>query len=120
MKKIKVFEYQQCSTCKKAIQFLNKKGIEFERVSIVDHPPSVNELEQMLKYLGGDIKRLFNTSGVVYREMGLSEKLGHFSRIEALELLSKNGKLVKRPFALSSDKKGVVGFKEKEWEEFLR
>jgi arsenate reductase-like glutaredoxin family protein len=82
-------------------------------VAIVDSPPSVAELGTMLQYVG-DIKRLFNTSGIQYRELGIAAKLKTISEAEALALLSKNGKLVKRPFVLLEDR-GLLGFKEDEW-----
>ena len=122
MKKIKVYEYKNCSTCKKAIQFLEKKDVEFETVPIVDQPPTVSELKTMLTHLkeqGGSIKNLFNTSGEQYRALGISEKLKDgMSEKEALELLSKNGKLVKRPFVLLAHN-GVVGFKEDVWKKIF-
>lgn len=120
---IKVFEYANCSTCKKALKFLEAKKIAFERIPIVDRPPSVAELKTMLVYLkanGGDLKNLFNTSGVQYRELGMAEKLKNgLSEKEAIDLLSKNGKLIKRPFLLTS-KTGLVGFKEEDWKKALR
>lgn len=68
----------------------------------------------MLGHLGGDVRKLFNTSGVVYREMGLGAKLGSMSESEALKLLSTHGKLVKRPFVLGAGV-GLVGFRAEEW-----
>ena len=114
MKKLKVYEYANCSTCKNALKFLAKKKIPYEAVPIVDQPPTVAELKKMLALYDGKIGKLFNTSGLQYREMKLGEKLPKMSEGEALALLAKNGKLVKRPFALAGDK-GRVGFKEDEW-----
>jgi arsenate reductase len=118
MKKLRVYEYAACSTCKQALKFLEKKKIPFEAVPIVDLPPTVAELKKMLAHYDGKLGKLFNTSGVQYREMKLGEKLPQMSEAEALVLLSKNGKLVKRPFALS-EKSGRVGFKEDEWKTFV-
>lgn len=73
----------------------------------------------MLKYLGNESKRLFNTSGNDYKELGLKDKLGSMSLEEQLDLLSKNGNLVKRPFVLGEDF-GFVGFKEEEWKKQIR
>jgi arsenate reductase len=115
---IKFFEYSKCSTCNNALRFLDKAGVKFQKISIVDHPPSIKELKVMLGYLGS-IKKLFNTSGLVYREMKLSEKLPNMSEADALVLLSSNGKLIKRPFLLA-DNFGVVGFKESEWKTLLK
>lgn len=112
--KLKVYEYSGCSTCKKALKFLDARKIPYERVAIVERPPNVSELKEMLKHVGGDVRKLFNTSGQVYREMGLGEKLASLSEAEAFKLLASNGKLVKRPFILGSGA-GAVGFKEDEW-----
>lgn len=108
---IKVYEYEKCSTCRSALKWLDKKGIAYERVPIVERPPTRAELSKMLERVG-DLKRLFNTSGLVYRELKVGEKLKTMSPDEALDLLAKHGKLVKRPFV---PEKGLVGFKEAEW-----
>jgi Spx/MgsR family transcriptional regulator len=118
MKAIKVYEYSNCSTCKKALKFLDNKKIPYEKVPIVENPPTRSELLKMIGFLDGNFRKLFNTSGLVYREMKLGEKIKTLSQEEALTLLEKNGKLVKRPFVLTSSQ-GVVGFKEAEWEEIF-
>jgi arsenate reductase len=117
-KTLRIFEYSNCSTCKNALKFLDRHQIPYEKIPIVDKPPTVSELKEMLKINGGNLKALFNTSGVLYRELGMSEKLPTLSQAEALKLLSENGKLVKRPFALFKDS-GLVGFKEVEWKKAL-
>lgn len=114
MKKILVYEYEKCSTCRDALKFLASRSCDVERRPIVDRPPSRAELKKMLGYLGGDLKRLFNTSGQVYRELKLGEKLPKMTESEALELLASDGKLIKRPFVLGEGF-GVVGFREEEW-----
>lgn len=114
MKKIKIYEYPNCSTCKKALKFLEKQAIGFEKINITENPPTKNELKTMLKIYAGDLKRLLNTSGQLYREMNLSGKLPKMSQDEVIELLAKHGKLIKRPFLLS-DSQGLLGFKESEW-----
>jgi arsenate reductase len=111
---MKVYEYANCSTCKKALKFLDSRGVKYQKVAIVENPPSVAELHTMLRHVEGDLKRLFNTSGQVYREMGLSAKLKDLTEAQALKLLASNGKLIKRPFALGG-KQGAVGFQEAEW-----
>jgi Spx/MgsR family transcriptional regulator len=118
MKAAQLFQYPACSTCKKAVRFLDQNGISYKKVSIVENPPSADELRSMLSFVEGDVKKLFNTSGVIYREMGLSEKLKTLPEAEAIELLSKNGKLVKRPFLLGTEF-GLVGFREDEWKAAL-
>jgi len=115
---LKVYEYAGCSTCKKALAFLKKREAAFTAVPIVDQPPTVAELKRMLAHQGGDLRKLFNTSGQLYREMKMSEKLPKLSESEALALLAKHGKLVKRPFALGADF-GLVGFQEAEWKKRL-
>ena len=115
---VKVYEYAGCSTCKKALKFLEGKKAKFEKIAIVDHPPTKAELKKMVSFLekgGGDFKKLFNTSGLQYRELKIGDKLkAGMGEQEAIDLLSKNGKLVKRPFVLGDDF-GLVGFKETDW-----
>ena len=125
--KLKVYHYPGCSTCKQAIKFLEAKTIAFDKTDIVDKPPSTEELESMLEILekdGGSLKNLFNTSGVLYRELGIAEKLKNgLNRNEALKLLSKNGKLIKRPFLLVTTgrhRTGTVGFNVSKWTEILK
>lgn len=121
-KTLKVYEYNKCSTCRKALSYLDKKNISYNKIPIVDTPPSQSELKKMLAYLskrGGSLKNLFNTSGELYRELKMSEKIKNgLSEEAALKLLSTNGKLVKRPFVLS-DSNGTVGFDEKLWKEIF-
>jgi Spx/MgsR family transcriptional regulator len=112
----KVYEYSNCSTCKNALKYLDQKKVSYVKVPIVETPPSLTELKRMLELYDGQIGKLFNTSGQVYREMGLGTKLKGMTEAEALRLLSENGKLVKRPFILT-EKGGAVGFKEAEWKE---
>lgn len=107
---LKVYEYAKCSTCQKALKFLDARKVDYQRVAIVDQPPTVAELKKMLGFVG-DIRKLFNTSGMVYRELGLSDKLSKMSEAQALKLLASNGKLIKRPFVLGADS-GSVGFSE--------
>ena len=111
---IKIYSYEKCSTCKKALSWLRAKGVEAEIIPIVEQPPPVSELKAMLSH-AGELKKLFNTSGELYREMKMSERLPTLALEDALVLLSKNGKLVKRPFLLAENF-GCVGFKEDEWE----
>ncbi len=107
-----VYIHPKCTTCKKALQFLQSRSCVVKDITVT--PPTRAELEQMLKLYGGNVKKLFNTSGIQYRELGLSEKLKDMSVNEALELLSGNGMLVKRPFLIDKDI-GLVGFNEKDW-----
>ncbi len=119
---MKIYEYNGCSTCKKALKFLKDRGLKFEQIAIVETPPSKVELRKMLGFLreqGGDFKKLFNTSGVLYREMKIADKLkAGMTEAEALDLLAANGKLIKRPFLLTGTA-GAVGFKEDEWKKLV-
>lgn len=121
--KIKIYQYNKCSTCVKAIKFLDSKKISYESIAIVDQPPSITELKKMLSYLknrGGTIKNLFNTSGVQYRELKISEKIkAGLTESESLKLLSTNGKLIKRPFLLT-DSDGAVGFDQHIWADITK
>jgi arsenate reductase len=113
MKKLKVYEYGGCSTCKKALKFLDARKTPYEKIDITLQAPSPAELRQMLHHVG-ELRKLFNTSGLVYKEMKLAEKLPTMSETDALKLLAANGRLVKRPFVLGSDW-GAVGFNEEAW-----
>ena len=115
---IKVYTYKKCSTCRKATQWLSSQGLEFDERAIRETPPTKKELEIMLKAYDGEIRRLFNTSGMDYRALSLKDKLPTMSKKEAFQLLSENGNLVKRPFLLS-DSLNAVGFKEADWADSL-
>jgi Spx/MgsR family transcriptional regulator len=114
----KIYEFKNCSTCKNALKFLEAKKVKFVAVPIVEQPPSLAELKKMLgfvKVAGGSFKNLFNTSGLQYRQLGIGDKIkAGMTEDEALKLLAKNGKLIKRPFLLT-EKTGVVGFKTDIW-----
>ena len=121
--KTKIYQYNKCSTCVKALKYLDSKKISYETAHIVDQPPTLAALKQMLVHLknrGGTFKNLFNTSGVQYRELKIADKIkAGLNESESLLLLSKNGKLIKRPFLLTKDN-GAVGFDEKVWELVLK
>jgi arsenate reductase len=112
---LRVYAYQGCDTCRKALKFLAERNVVHETVPIRKRAPTVPELRRMLDLVGGDLRRLFNTSGGDYKAMNMKAKLPTLSVEEALELLSRHGNLVKRPFALSA-KGGAVGFRPDEWE----
>ena len=111
-----LYTYAKCSTCRSATKWLRERGVPFEERAIRETPPSLAELRRMLAARGGEIRRLFNTSGTDYRAQGLGEKLPSLSDAEALALLAGNGNLVKRPFALG-DGVALTGFDEAGWEE---
>lgn len=111
-----VYIYPKCTTCQKAQKFLKDRKITYIERDIVTQPPTEAELKRMLHFQDNNIKKLLNTSGQLYRELELSKK--NLSEKELFSLLSKQGMLVKRPFVIAEDF-GLVGFKEKEWEEAL-
>lgn len=107
--------YPRCSTCRKAKKYLEEKGLTFEVTDLVETPPDKDQLERYWKASGLELKKFFNTSGVLYREMKLKERLPVMSDDEKLELLASEGKLIKRPL-LVHDGGVLVGFKEAEWD----
>ena len=112
---LRVWAYAGCATCRKAQRFLAERKIAHELIAIREQPPGVAELRAMLAHTGGDVRRLFNTSGLDYRALNMKARLPAMSVDEALALLATNGNLVKRPFALGKNR-GAVGFKPDEWE----
>lgn len=106
--------YPKCTTCQKARSWLDAQGVEYEFRDIKLENPNRQELEKWYKLSGLPLKRFFNTSGLIYRELNLSSKLNHMSEAEQLDLLATDGMLVKRPILVLHDKV-LVGFKEKEW-----
>lgn len=112
---IKAYLYNKCDTCRKAKKWLQGEGVGFEEIPIVDAPPSKEELRRIWKASGLDLRKLFNVSGVQYRELGLKDKLPTMSDEEMLELLASNGKLIKRPL-ITNDETVTLGFKAEELE----
>ena len=107
--------YPKCSTCKKAMNWLDEHNVEFDQRDIVLDNPSADELELWHKMSDLPLRRFFNTSGMLYRDMGLKDKLPTMSEDEMYELLASNGMLVKRPLLVLDDTV-LVGFKEAEWQ----
>jgi arsenate reductase len=117
--KLKVYAYQGCDTCRRALKYLAARGRAHEVVPIRERPPTVAELERMLERYDGDLRRLFNTSGGDYKALGMKDKLATMTARQAIALLAQHGNLVKRPFVVAGAGAkvfGVVGFKEEEWE----
>ena len=110
--------YPKCSTCKKAQAWLDDHGLAYTYRDIKTENPSYEELGEWLEKSGLDIKRFFNTSGLLYKSMELKDKLPSMTTEEKLRLLSSDGMLVKRPIAVG-DGFVLVGFREKEWESCL-
>ena len=107
--------YPKCSTCKKARKFLEEKGVTFEDRDIKEQNPTVEELKEWIAKSGLPVKKFFNTSGMLYRQMELKDKLPNMSEQEMIELLATDGMLVKRPILVSEDKV-LVGFRQAESE----
>lgn len=110
---IKFFGYAKCSTCQKAKKFLSQKGVKVEDIDIATTPPSRALLEAALASDQVSISDLFNKSGQLYRELNMKEKLRQLTTKQLLELLTVNGKLIKRPF-ITDGKKVTVGFCEED------
>lgn len=111
-----VLVYRKCSTCLKALKWLEEHKVEFEERPIVEENPTYEELKDWYEKSGLPLKRFFNTSGLMYKDMGLKDKLPTMSEEEQLKLLATNGMLVKRPLVVGEDYV-LTGFREKEWEE---
>lgn len=109
-----VYAYAKCSTCRDAAKWLRAHGVEFVERPIYEQPPTLGELRRMLAFQRGQLRRLFNTSGIQYRERGLAAKLPTLSETDALALLASDGRLVKRPFVLGEGV-GLLGFAANEW-----
>ena len=110
--------YPKCSTCQKAKKWLDEQGVEYTERHIVENNPTYDELKEWYMKSGLPLKKFFNTSGLLYKEMNLKEKLPTMSEDEQLKILATNGMLVKRPLVVKEDLI-LVGFKEAEWDKNL-
>ena len=113
-----VLVYHKCSTCQKALKWLDEHKLFFEERPIIEENPTYEELKEWYEKSGMPLKKFFNTSGILYKEMNLKDKLPNMSEAEQYDLLASNGMLVKRPLLINSGKV-LVGFKETEWEAAL-
>ena len=111
--------YSKCSTCQKAKAFLDAHGISYETRPIKEVPPTEEELRLWQKNSGKPLKKFFNTSGMLYRELKLAEKLPTMGEEEQFSLLASDGMLVKRPILVGEDFV-LTGFRQAEWEEALK
>ena len=114
---MRVYSYSRCSTCRKALNWLKDKNITYNLIDITERPPSKEKISDAIKELG-DRKYILNTSGKSYRAIG-AESIKAMSEKELIALLSKDGKLIKRPFVISNDLRIIVGFNEAKWEDFF-
>ena len=106
---LKFYGYKQCGTCRKAEQFLQQSGVAYEFIDITLNPPGAEELSAIVARAGVPLNKLFNTSGVQYRELKIKERLPTLSNPEILALLAGNGRLIKRPL-ITGGKRATVGF----------
>lgn len=111
--------YPKCTTCQKAKKWLDGNGITYTERHIVENNPSYEELKEWHAKSGLPLKKLFNTSGLMYKEMQLKDKLPAMSEDEQLKLLASNGMLVKRPLVMDGETV-LVGFEEAQWAEKLK
>lgn len=111
-----VLVYRKCSTCQKALKWLDEHHVDFTERAIVEENPTYDELKAWHKLSGLPLKKFFNTSGLLYKDLGLKDKLAGMTEEEQLKLLATNGMLVKRPLVVGGNFV-LTGFKEKEWEE---
>lgn len=116
---VKVYCYSRCTTCKKALKWLDENKIEYKSVDIKEDHPDEETLKKLHKKSGLSLRKFFNTSGQLYREMGLSKKLPEMSEEEMFKILASDGMLVKRPLIITGGKV-LAGFKEDEWMEALK
>ena len=114
----KVYCYSKCSTCKKALKWLDENEIEYQVIDIKEKHPDEKTLRRLHKKSGLPLKKFFNTSGQLYREMELSKKLPDMNEDEMFALLASDGMLVKRPLLITKDRV-LTGFKEADWKEAL-
>jgi arsenate reductase len=114
---VKIYGYDKCGTCRDAVKWLKAHDVKIgESIPLFETPPSAKELKKLLTDSGLEIKKFFNTAGEVYKELALKDKLAGMTEEMMLELLSSNGRLIKRPIVTDGNKV-TVGFKEKVYEE---
>ena len=112
---VKVYQYKGCDTCRKAVKFLDEKGVKYTAIPIREQPPTRNEIMQMVAAYEGELQKLFNTSGGAYRSLNLKNRMRLLTEGEKMDLLLQNGSLIKRPFVVG-DGVALVGFKPEAWE----
>ena len=115
---LEVYAYAKCSTCRKALKWLDAEGIDYKLIDIVDSPPSLAKLKRVQRQAGLPVAKLFNTSGQSYRNGNYKAKLDKMTDAEALAALAQDGKLIKRPLVVSEDA-ALVGFREEEYQSRL-
>ena len=111
---MKFFSYNKCGTCRKAKKILNAYKVSYDEIDITETPPPKSVLKRAIKLKG--MKKLFNTSGEQYKKLRIKDKIGDMTEVQAIELLSSNGRLVKRPIVVDGNRI-TVGFDEIEYKE---
>lgn len=119
MEKVLFVEYPKCGTCRKAKKWLEENKVSFDDRHIVEQTPTKEELKSWITTSGLPINKFFNTSGMVYRELQLKDKLGTMTDDEKLNLLASNGMVIKRPILVTANRV-LVGFKEADWVELFK
>ena len=114
-----VLVYRKCSTCIKALKWLEENNIEFTERPMKEENPTYEELKEWYERSGLPLKKFFNTSGLLYKDMKLKDRLPSMTEEEQLKLLATDGMLVKRPLVVADDYV-LTGFKEEEWEERMK
>lgn len=115
VEKLRVYEYAKCGTCRKALAWLDRRGIAYEAIPITTDPPSKTLLKRVVREAKIPLRKLFNTSGQSYREGKFGERLATMTEDEALSALAADGKLIKRPLVLGPDGLVLVGFREEDY-----
>ena len=113
---IHLYQYSKCGTCRKSKKYFDDHGIKYKEIDITLTPPSKKVLKLAIKKYG--IKKIFNTSGVEYREKKIKDKIKNITEKKAIDILAKNGRLVKRPIAYE-DNKITLGFNEEEFSNWV-
>ncbi len=115
MNKLEIYQYPKCGTCRSAVKWLQAHGYELELHHIAESPPKPEVLTELVQRSGLPLKKFFNTSGEVYKQLGLKDKLPGMSEQEQIKLLSSSGMLIKRPIVTDGNQV-TVGFKEDQYE----
>ena len=115
---VKVYCYSKCTTCKKALKWLDDNKIQYQQIDIKENHPDEETLRELHKKSALPLRKFFNTSGLLYREMELTKKLPDMSEDEMFRLLASDGMLVKRPLLITEDRV-LVGFREDAWRKAL-
>ncbi|WP_142828913.1 arsenate reductase family protein [Planococcus soli] len=112
---ITYYAYPKCTTCRKAKSWLEQNNVEYSEVHIAENPPTKEQLTEIYQASGLELKKFFNTSGLVYRSLSLKDKLSDMNEQQQLELLASDGMLIKRPLAWDG-KRVTLGFKEEDYQ----